>query len=130
MAKIMETEGATINSITNGTVITGNVTANGDFRLDGQLDGDAKVNGLMEVGEKGVINGNIICQRATIMGTVVGNISVKELLSLSASACVKGDILINQLSIAPGATFSGSCRMIDEVRRENEGQQHTEHEKK
>ena len=61
MAKIMENEGATINTITNGTVITGNIVANGDFRMDGQLDGDVKVHGLMVVGEKGVVNGNIIC---------------------------------------------------------------------
>ena len=56
------------------------------------------------------------------MGTVIGNISVKELLSLNASASVKGDIIINQLSIAPGATFSGACRMHDELRRDAEEQ--------
>ena len=68
----------------------------------------------------GFVKGNVVCQNANIIGRVDGNISVKELLSLNSTANVKGDILINMLSIEPGATFSGTCRMLDEVRKENE----------
>lgn len=118
MARMTESETNTLNNISNGTTIKGDVVANGDFRLDGQLEGDVTINGRLVIGESGSITGNVVCQNAIIMGLVNGNISVKELLSLNATARVKGDILINQLSIEPGATFSGTCRMIDEVRRE------------
>lgn len=118
MARMTESETNTLNNISNGTTIKGDVVANGDFRLDGQLEGDVTINGRLVIGESGSITGNVVCQNAIIMGLMNGNISVKELLSLNATARVKGDILINQLSIEPGATFSGSCRMIDEVRRE------------
>lgn len=123
MAKTMEMEGNSINSISKGTLIKGNIQANGDFRMDGTLEGNIALNGKLVVGESGLITGNVLCQNACIMGTIVGDISVKELLSLSAAANVKGNILINKLSIEPGATFSGSCRMLDEVRREQEAQQ-------
>ncbi|MBR1851065.1 MAG: polymer-forming cytoskeletal protein [Bacteroidales bacterium] len=116
MAKIIETENSPINTITNGSVIKGNITAVGDFRMDGTLEGNISLNGKLVVGETGIVNGNIICQNANIIGSVNGNISVKELLSLHSTANVKGDILINKLSIEPGASFSGTCRMIDEVR--------------
>lgn len=116
MAKTIEIENSPINTITNGSVIKGNITAMGDFRMDGTLEGNISLNGKLVVGETGLVNGNIICQNANIIGSVVGNISVKELLSLHATANVKGDILINKLSIEPGASFSGTCRMIDEVR--------------
>ena len=86
MAKFAEME-SPINTISKGTTIKGSISAVGDFRLDGILE---------------------------------GNISVKELLALNSTANVKGDILINRLSIEPGATFSGTCRMLDEVRRERE----------
>ena len=131
MAKIMEMETSQINTITHGSTIKGNVVANGDFRLDGTLDGNIQLNGKLVIGESGVIKGNAVCQNANIIGTIVGNISVKELLSLHSTANVKGDILINKLSIEPGAVFSGTCRMIDEVRRENEAaqQQEAEHNK-
>ena len=116
MAKTMETENTAINIITDGTKIKGDIIASGDFRLDGVLEGNIQINGKLVVGDTGVVNGNVLCQNANIIGSVNGNLSVKELLSLHTSARVRGDILINKLSIEPGAVFSGKCRMIDEVR--------------
>lgn len=107
-----------INTITQGTTIKGNVSAGGDFRLDGILQGNITLNGKLVVGENGSITGNVVCQNARIIGTVIGNITVQDLLSLDSTANVKGDIIINKLSIEPGANFSGTCRMLDEVKRE------------
>ena len=121
MAKT-EFESGPINTITKGTVIKGNVSANGDFRMDGTLEGNITLNGKLVVGESGLVTGNVTCQNANIIGTVKGNITVKELLALHSTANVKGDILINKLSIEPGAAFSGTCRMLDEVRKENSQQ--------
>lgn len=122
MAKTMEIESSPINIITDGTTIKGDITASGDFRLDGLLEGNIQLNGKLVIGDSGVVNGNVLCQNANIIGTVNGNLSVKELLSLHSTARVRGDILINKLSIEPGAVFSGKCRMIDEVRAQHEEQ--------
>jgi cytoskeletal protein CcmA (bactofilin family) len=117
----METETLeSINIITKGTVIKGDVTSTGDFRLDGTLEGNIQLNGKLVVGDTGIVNGNILCMNANIIGTVNGNLSVKELLSLHATARVKGDILINKLSIEPGAVFTGKCCMLDEVRKQQQ----------
>jgi cytoskeletal protein CcmA (bactofilin family) len=116
----MEVESNSINIITAGTLIKGDVSASGDFRLDGTLEGNIQLNGKLVVGDSGVVNGNVLCVNANIIGTVNGNLSVKELLSLNATARVKGDILINKLSIEPGAIFTGKCRMLDEVRQQQE----------
>jgi cytoskeletal protein CcmA (bactofilin family) len=118
----MEVESNAINIINHGTLIKGDITATGDFRLDGTLEGNIQLNGKLVVGDSGVVNGNILCLNANIIGTVNGNLSVKELLSLNATARVKGDILINKLSIEPGAVFTGKCRMLDEVRQQQEAE--------
>ena len=123
MAKTMEMESSPINIITDGTLIKGDITASGDFRLDGTLEGNIQLNGKLVIGDSGIVNGNVLCQTANIIGTVNGTLSVKELLSLHASARVRGDILINKLSIEPGAVFSGKCRMIDEIKVQHEEQQ-------
>lgn len=128
MAKTMEPESSPINIITVGTLIKGDITASGDFRLDGTLQGNIQLNGKLVVGDSGVVTGNVLCQNANIIGTVNGNLSVKELLSLHTSARVRGDILINKLSIEPGAVFTGKCRMLDEVRAEQEASQAAEAE--
>ena len=112
-----------INIITSGTVIKGDITASGDFRLDGKLEGNIQLNGKLVIGDSGVVNGNVLCMNANIIGTVNGNLSVKELLSLHSSARVKGDILINKLSIEPGAIFTGKCNMLDEVRKQQAAEQ-------
>ncbi len=124
----MEVETNPINIINNGTLIKGDITASGDFRLDGTLEGNIQLNGKLVVGDSGVVNGNILCLNANIIGTVNGNLSVKELLSLNATARVKGDILINKLSIEPGAVFTGKCRMLDEVRQQQEAASASEEE--
>lgn len=124
MARTMEPETTnSINIITSGTVIKGDITASGDFRLDGTLEGNIQLNGKLVIGDSGVINGNVLCMNANIIGTVNGNLSVKELLSLHSSARVKGDILINKLSIEPGAIFTGKCNMLDEVRKQQAAEQ-------
>lgn len=121
MARTMETDiPNAINIITKGTTIKGDITATGDFRLDGTLEGSIQSNGKIVIGDTGVVNGNILCLNANIIGTVNGNLSVKELLSLHSTARVKGDILINKLSIEPGAVFTGKCCMLDEVRKQQQ----------
>ncbi len=116
----MEMENSPLNMITDGTLIKGDIKAEGDFRLDGTLQGNIELNGKLVVGDTGVVNGNVLCMNANIIGSVNGNLSVKELLSLHSTARVRGDILINKLSIEPGAVFSGKCRMIDEIRAQQE----------
>ena len=121
MAKTyIEQDYSSVNTISNGTVIKGNISANGDIRMDGKLQGNITLNAKLVVGETGIVNGNVVCQNAHITGKVVGNITVQELLELQATANVKGDIVINKLSIAPGAVFSGTCRMLDEVKKEQQ----------
>lgn len=104
-----------INTITVGTTIKGDIQANGDFRLDGQLDGNITLTGKMVIGEKGYINGNVVCQNANILGIIDGNLSVKETLTLYSTARVKGDIVASKLAIEPGAYFTGTCHMLDEL---------------
>lgn len=112
MAKISEMAGVgAINTISQGTEIKGNVKASGDFRMDGTLEGDIFLDGKLVVGENGCIKGNIECQNANIIGKVWGNVTVKELLCLHSTAVVNGDIIINKLSIEPGAQFVGTCKM-------------------
>ena len=105
-----------LSIITAGTLLKGDILAKGDFRLDGTLEGNFQSDGKLVVGQTGIINGNIHCDNANIIGTVNGNLTVGELLSLHATSRVTGDILTNQLSIEPGAVFTGRCHMLDEVR--------------
>jgi len=111
MAKNNQTENPSVNIIGTGTIIEGDITTNGDMRIDGSLTGTINVKGKLVVGVSGMVEGEIICQNADISGTIKGKIGVAELLSLKSSSKLTGDIITNKIAIEPGATFSGSCSM-------------------
>ncbi|MBR3939482.1 MAG: polymer-forming cytoskeletal protein [Bacteroidales bacterium] len=116
MAKTIEVDNKLINTITEGTVVRGNITSPGDFRIDGILEGNIVINGKLVIDRNGKVIGDISCQNANVIGSVEGNIRVNELLSLNSTASIKGDLVVNKLSIEPGASFTGSCKMFDEIK--------------
>jgi len=117
MAKPNEYEQQQIlhNTITNGTEITGDINSQGDLRLDGFLKGNLNIKGRVVIGKTGKLTGTINCKNAEINGYVEGKIYVSELLSLTETANVKGDIIINKLNIQPGCKFTGTCAMDGDV---------------
>ena len=100
-----------VNLIATGTQITGDIKTEGDFRIDGHLDGTLVVKGKLVIGPHGVIKGEVDCQNADVSGEVRGKINVTELLALRASAKVTGDIFTGKISIEPDAQFTGNCSM-------------------
>ena len=113
MAKYNETDNSTINLISNGTDITGDVKSNGDIRIDGSLKGNLSTKGKVVIGPTGKVNGEVICKNSEVSGIIEGKITVGQLLSLKASSKILGDIATSKLSIEPGAIFSGTCKMSD-----------------
>ena len=99
------------NTLTVGTIVKGTITVEGDFRLDGQVEGDIICQGKIVLGVKAIVKGNITCGSAEISGKVEGNILSKEKLSLKATAIITGDISTLTLEIEPNAQFNGTCKM-------------------
>jgi len=111
MAKEKEQEIPSINLLSNGTTVKGDIKLSGDFRIDGTLVGTIDCKGKVVVGSSGVIEGEIRCQNADFSGQVKAQVKVADLLTLKESARFEGDIITNKLAIEPGAKFTGSCQM-------------------
>jgi len=114
MAKYIENEPTSHNTINAGTEIIGDINSNGDIRLDGVLSGNINAKGKLVVGESGKVKGIINCRNADIFGVVEGKLNVSELLSLKANAQIIGDMVTNRLAIEPGCRFTGNCNMMEE----------------
>lgn len=113
MAKSAAVEPISNNRITNGTTITGDITSNNDIRIDGVLIGNLVTKGKLVVGQSGEIKGEITCSNSDVEGMIEGKIIVSELLKLSATSKVIGDVVTNKLAIEAGAIFTGTCSMKD-----------------
>lgn len=118
MAKINETETVAINLISSGTEVTGDVKSGGDIRIDGTLTGNLNTKGKVVIGQTGRVNGEVICKNSEVSGAVEGKIMVSQLLILKASSKILGDIETTKLSIEPGAIFTGTCKMNDNMPNE------------
>ena len=111
MAKNIEIESKAINLIGAGTKITGDVSSDGDIRIEGSINGNINTKGKVVVGITGKVNGEITCKNFDLSGKVEGKVNAEKLLSLKSTADIKGDINADKLAVEPGAVFTGSCKM-------------------
>jgi len=111
MVKNQEIESNSINIIGAGTQITGEISSNGDIRIDGKLKGNLITKGKLVVGPTGIIEGDVNCKNSDVSGKIDGKVIVSELLSLKSTAKIHGDLVTNKLSIEPGAILTGTCNM-------------------
>lgn len=103
--------GTSQNRINEGTHISGDITSNGFFRIDGFVEGTVTTPSKVVLGKNGVVKGNLSCENADIAGNFTGNLNVSKLLTLRSSANIKGEVLVGKLSVEPGAIFNATCSM-------------------
>lgn len=102
------------NTLAEGTVLTGEIKAEEDFRIDGIVEGIINCNGKIVIGPKGAVNGQINCVNAELLGKLQGTIRTTGTLVLKSTAVYSGDAITKTMEIEPGATFNGTCTMIDD----------------
>ena len=107
------------NVIAKNTTIKGEIISDGDYRIDGVLEGDLKTKGRVIIGSGGVVNGTIEALNTDIEGTFSGQLTVEKILTVKAIAKISGEVVVGKLSIEPGATFNASCTMKAIVKEEN-----------
>lgn len=103
--------------IEKSTIVKGDIVSEGDFRIDGTLDGSIKTKGKVVVGKEGAIKGAVSCSNADVEGKIDGNLVVSEALSLRSTSVIDGDVVIGKLIVESGATFNASCSMNKEGKK-------------
>ncbi len=96
--------------IGEGYVLTGELRGPSVVRIEGKIIGNVHVEGGVVLGEKGIIEGDIVTKAAIIFGTVNGNVKSGQ-LEIKKTGHVKGDIFTDTLEIELGAQFNGKLNM-------------------
>src|ERR1700743_726987 len=102
---------ASASLIGAGTTMKGDITSNGDLRIDGTLVGNINCSAKVVIGANGNVQGDVHGQQADIMGKVPGTIKVKDLLQLKGGSTVNGNIEAGKLQIEPTVNLNGQCNM-------------------
>jgi excisionase family DNA binding protein len=86
-----------------------------NLRINGTFEGVLNTKGSLMIGEQAVVNADITGESIIIAGKVSGNITAFKSLKLISPARVIGDIRTPLLSIAEGAIFDGTSRMLSKA---------------
>ena len=117
--------GGAQNVIGKGTIIQGNIVAEGDLFIEGTVRGDVTTKTTLIVGPTCVIEGNIVADHAEVAGQVKGTVQALGLLIIKSSSMIDGDVLTKNLNVESGSTFNGrftvgSVTSTNGVSRKNE----------
>ncbi len=107
----MSTNNASKNVLNSDVEIKGNLKFTGELTFDGKLDGEIHGDGVLNLGDGAVINGNITAQSVNVRGKVTGNITAKEKVDIKSKAELFGDIRATKLVIEEGVTYVGKTEV-------------------
>lgn|SRR5690606_30815093 len=105
------------NLVALETIIIGDISTEGNIRVEGQVDGSLISQNKIVIGDSAHVTGNIQGLEAEVSGHIDGEIRCKGTLYLKKTAYINGDISATKLIIENGAVFNGKCNMSgqDEV---------------
>ena len=99
-----------LNTLVEGTAITGDIKAESDIRIDGKINGTLSCEAKVIIGPTGTVEGEITCVNAVIEGRFDGNLVVKEILSLKETAIINGDASYDKLIVQQGAVINAAIK--------------------
>jgi len=104
----------TVTVIAQGMRIEANLlSGNGIVRIEGEYYGEVYIDGELVLEKSGYINGNINVKIAYISGNVTGNVKCSDLLHITSTGKVIGDIECEAVLMDEGAVFIGYSKMTE-----------------
>jgi len=114
---------AMVQSTDARTIIGEGVTINadgmfgvGDVKVAGVFFNDIEVDGLLIVQDSGTVKGDVKASSVVIEGYVEGNVMCSNVIHITSTGKVVGDLRCMTLTIDEGASFSGLCEMGDRIK--------------
>lgn len=93
--------------INEGCKITGVIGGNGDFLINGEIEGDCDIDGTVTLARNGLWRGTIKANTVIISGHVEGDIVAAGKVEIAASAKIVGTVSGDAIAVAEGAVVEG-----------------------
>ena len=93
--------------IGEGSIFDGRFYVNGSILIEGKFQGDIRTDDQLIVGPTGKVKTDIQARKVTIAGTLIGNITATEEVTLLHTGKVLGNISTPKLSVEQGVITEG-----------------------
>lgn len=100
--------------VSAGMRIEGELKSSGNIRIDGIIEGIVHTSLDLVVGPLASIQADVIANNAWIAGKIIGNVTVKNALTITETGKILGNVSCSRISIQEGGFFSGNCRMQEQ----------------
>ena len=99
----------------SGVRLKGEIHVDGDLRIEGTVEGILDTRGVLMIGPKAVVDGELRGREVVIHGCVSGVIRAEQRVHLARGAKIKGDLHCRALVIEEGVHFDGRSHMGEEA---------------
>lgn len=97
--------------IGSAITIRGNLTGSEDLMVEGRIEGTVSLKNHLSIEESGVVEADIEVEDLTVKGTMKGDITAAQSVSILTNAKVVGNVRAPRVIIEDGARFRGSVEM-------------------
>jgi cytoskeletal protein CcmA (bactofilin family) len=106
-----------VTHIAPGSRIQGEVSGATELSIEGQVEGEVRIDSTVTVGSGGLVTGPISAQVVRVGGRVVGDVQASDRVEVLPSGNLEGNIAAPRIVIAEGAFFKGRVEMKGEKER-------------
>lgn len=96
-----------------GTKIKGNISGSNEVYIEGELQGNVKLDTLLFLGKNAKLKGKVEANNVVIEGKLEGDIFAKNMIEMRATAKFNGQVICKRIAIEEGAYFHGEVKMED-----------------
>jgi cytoskeletal protein CcmA (bactofilin family) len=100
-----------ITHIAPGSRIEGQVSGPTELLVEGEVEGEIRVDSTVMIGTEGVVQGPVTAHVVRIGGRVFGNVTASDRIEVAPSGSLEGDVAAPRIIIAEGAFFKGRVEM-------------------
>jgi len=87
--------------------VRGRLLGDGDLRIEGDIEGEVRVRGSLDVSEGGNVRGNVTASAVTLSGSLTGDVDAEGAVLIRAGAKVAGDMKGSEIALEEGASYTG-----------------------
>ncbi len=109
-----------VTHIAAGSRVEGTLTGPTELLIEGEVEGEIRIESAVMIGTEGVVRGPISAQVVRVGGRVVGDVQASDRVEVAPSGSLEGDIAAPRVIIAEGAFFKGRIDMRSDRDREKD----------
>ena len=102
--------------INEGCKISGEISGNGDFIVNGEVAGDCDIDGTVTLARNGFWQGSIRAENVIVAGQIEGDITAASKVEITNTARISGTVSAEAIAVAEGAVVEGAMQTTGQTK--------------